>query len=319
MKNLLNYTFMMIVLFLSQSCVKDLQEDINDGGWNHEHSVISIAFENQIGNAQIENLDAQTGDIELRINVGAQPDMSQVKLISMEVSYQAQTSVHVGDVLDFSSGSAQFTVTSALGETRTYHIRANSFKEELEGTWRINGPLTVYGGTGPEYGGGAVMVLKDKSWCWYDATGPGKEEDNKLTFKLTGVSPAGNPMGTCVNEAGIDGTYADFIFLGSMNKEGTDDIDLKKFYRMIPVGESTWERDYGAGTITFTDKNGRQTTGRFIGSGSVDCGYGKSYTVADHAFQFNLNGTDDWSNIYSDYDKFVKRPRIFWVSVTKES
>lgn len=76
-------------------------------------------------------------------------------------------------------------------------------------------------------------------------------------------------------------------------------------------------RDYSAGTITFTDKDGRQTVGSFIGAGEVNCGNGKKFTVANNAFQFNLKGTDDWKNIYSDYDKFVKRPRIFWVSVTK--
>lgn len=317
MNKLFKYAVLLATVFTMQSCVKDLQDDINDGGWNHERSVINIAFENQIGKAVIENIDAETGDIELSINVGAQPSMESVKLTSMEVSYQAKTSIKVGDAVDFSSGSAQFTVTSALGETRTYNIKANAFREEIEGTWKIDAPLMVYGGTGPEYGGAAVMALKDKSWCWHEATSPAKEEDNIITFKLTGVSEAGNPMGTCVNDAGNDGTYADFVFLASMNKEGDQDIDLKKFYRQIPEGESTWERDYNVGTITFTDKNGHQTTGSFIGSGTVSCGYEKTYTVADHAFQFSLNGTDDWNNIYSDYDKFVKKPRIFWVSITK--
>lgn len=50
------------VAFAMQSCVKDLQDDIQDGGWNHERSIISIAFENQIGNASIDNVDAETGE-----------------------------------------------------------------------------------------------------------------------------------------------------------------------------------------------------------------------------------------------------------------
>lgn len=316
MKRIFSYMLLVAVAFAMQSCVKDLQDDIQDGGWNHERSIISIAFENQIGNASIGNVDAETGEIELSININAQPSMSSVKLLSLETSYQSKCSVKVGDVLDFSSGTATIEITSSVGETRKYVVKANSFREELEGQWAVKG-LTIYGGTGPEYGGGAVMKLSDKPWCWYDETGPDKESDNVLTFKLTGVSAAGNPIGTCVNDAGADGTYADFIFKGSMNKEGTDDIDLKKFYRQIPVGESTWERDYSAGTITFTDKDGHQTTGSFVGAGDINCGYGKSFTVTDNAFQFNLQGTDDWTNIYSDYDKFVKKPRIFWVSVKK--
>ena len=92
MNKLFKYAVLLTTVFTMQSCVKDLQDDINDGGWNHERSVINIAFENQIGKAVIENIDAETGDIELSINVGAQPSMASVKLTSMEVSYQAKTS-----------------------------------------------------------------------------------------------------------------------------------------------------------------------------------------------------------------------------------
>ncbi len=317
MKKIISYAVLLAVTFLSQSCVKDLQDDINNGGWNHERSVINIAFENQIGNAVIENVDDTTGDIEISINVGVQPSMASVKLTHLEVSYQTVPSAKVGDVLDFSTGKAKITVMASTGETRTYTIKANSFLEQLVGTWTVDA-LTIFGGTGPEYGGGAIMQLSDKPWCWLDATGPDKENDNTLTFTLEGVTAEGNPTGKCMNNAGPDNTYADFIFKGSMNKEGTNDIDLKKFYRQIPEGESTWVRDYGKGTITFIDSNGRQTTGSFVGSGDVSCGYGITFNVKNNAFQFNLNGQDDWTNIYSDYDKFVKRPRIYWISVTKK-
>ena len=317
MKTIMKYALLLSTAFLLQACVKDQQDEINEGGWNHERSVLAIAFENQIGNATIDNLDATTGDIELSINVGAQPSMADVKLTNLELSYQAQSSIKVGDHLDFSTGKASFTVTSTLGETRTYTIKAKSFLEELVGSWAINA-LTIYGGTGPEYGGGAVMKLADKPWCWKDATGPDKETDNILTFTLEGVTATGNPTGRCINEAGPDKTFADFVFQGSMNKEGKDDIDLKHFYRQIPEGESTWERDYAKGTITFTAKDGRQTTGSFIGAGEVNCGNGKTFNVENNAFQFALNGKDDWTNIYSDYDKFAKKPRLYWISVTKK-
>lgn len=318
MKKIINYILFLCCAFVTQACQKDLQDDVNEGGWNHERSVISISFENQIGNATIDNIDATTGEIDLSINVGAQPSMSSVKLNELEVSYQAQSSIKVGDAIDLSNGSATFTVMATTGETRTYTIKASEFREALEGTWSIDA-LTIYGGTGPEYGGGAVMQLSDKPWCWDSNYGPETECDNTLTFKLTGVTESGNPTGTCVNDAGKDGKYADFIFLGAMNKEGTDDIDLKKFYRQIPEGESIWVRDYSAGTITFTDKDGKQTVGKLVNAGTIDVGYDKSFTVTNNAFQFDLNGTDDWTNIYSDYDKFVKKPRIFWVSVTKQN
>ena len=243
--------------------------------------------------------------------------MTSVKLKKLDLSFQATSSVKVGDALDFSNGQASFTVTSTLGETRTYTIHVSEFTESLVGTYQVN-TLTIFGGTGPEYGGGAIMQLADKPWCWSDTYGPDAECDNTLTFTLTGVTEDGSTTGTCINNAGDDGKYADFMFQGSMNKEEEGvDIDLKKFYRQIPEGESTWIRNYSEGTVTFISKDGRTTVGQFVEAGTIDVGYDKSFTVDNQAFQFSLNGTDDWTNIYSDYDKFAKKPRIFWVSVTK--
>ena len=106
--------------------------------------------------------------------------------------------------------------------------------------------------------------------------------------------------------------------MGDGNKENPGvDIDLKKFYRQIPEGESTWVRDYAANTITFTDKEGRKTTGSLVAAGTEDLGNGLSMTIDRNAFAFNLSGTDDWTNIYSDYDKFVKKVRRYWISVSK--
>lgn len=193
MKYIRKYVFLLVGVLLLQSCVKDMQDDINNGGWNHERSVIEIEFENQIGVAMIENTDATTGNIDLAINVGAQSNMSSVKLTAIQVSYQAQSSVKVGDAMDFSNGKASFTVTSTLGETRTYTINVSEFTETLTGTYQVNA-LTIFGGTGPEYGGGAIMQLADKPWCWSDTYGPEVECDNTLTFTMTGVTPMVQPQ-----------------------------------------------------------------------------------------------------------------------------
>lgn len=319
MKRITTYILWICVAFVQQACVKDLQDDINDGGWNHERSIIDIQFENQMGTANIETLDATTGSIEVSINVDAVPDLSNIVLKSMQLSYQATASVRVGEALNFenASKSATITVTSTTGEQREYTISISEFTETLVGTWDIQ-KLTVYGGTGPEYGGGAVLQLADKSWCWSDEYGPQTECDNVLTFTMTGVTDEGNTSGICMNEAGTDGKYADFIFSGSQNKDnpGTP-LDLKKFYRQIPEGESTWLRDYSTNTITFTDKNGRKTTGSLVDAGTEDLGNGQSMTIEQNAFAFNLNGTDDWTYIYTDFDKFAKKARRYWIEVKK--
>ncbi len=301
-----------------QSCQKDLQDEINDGKWNHERQVIDIKFENQVGLATIEALDASTGSIEITINVGAVPDLSNIKISALQLSYQAVASVGIGDALNFENPerSATLSVMSKTGESREYTVHVSEFEEEIVGSWNIQG-LAIFGGTGPEYGGGAVMALADKPWCWSSVTGPEAEYDNILTFSMTGVTDDGNTFGTCINDAGADRKYFDAIYVGN-NPETGENVDLKHFYRQIPEGESSWIRDYSAGTITFTDKDGNVTTGSFVDAGTENLGYDKSFTVTDNALSFTLKGTDDWTNIYTDYDKFVKKPRKYWVTIKKQ-
>nr|MDA3822989.1 hypothetical protein [Bacteroidales bacterium] len=169
----------------------------------------------------------------------------------------------------------------------------------------------IWGGTGPEYGGGAVMAMMDKPWVWSETDGPGAELDNTVTFEMTGITEEGNTYGTIVNDAGDDGIYADFIFTG-------DPVtDVNHFYRKIPKGEGEWLRNYATGTVVFTFA-GQTTIGYFVEAGTEDLGYGKTKTTTDYALAFDLNGTDNWDKIYSDYDKFVSRPRKFWIDLTKQ-
>lgn len=303
---------------LAQGCVKDLQDEINNGNWNHERQVLDIKFDNQVGLASIEIVDATSGTIEIAINVDAVPDLSDIRLASMQLSYQATASVKPGDALNFDNPAreASLSVTAASGETRTYTIHVSEFSEDICGVWNIQA-LTVYGGTGPEYGGGAVMPLTDKPWCWNEATGPLAECDNTLTFTLDGVTESGNTYGTCVNSPGADGKYFDAIYIGN-NPETGENVDLRHFFRRIPEGECKWLRDYSAGTVSFTDSDGNVTTGVFAGAGTKDMGYDNFFTITDYAFEFSLDGTDDWTNIYTDYDKFVKKPRKFWITVRKQ-
>jgi hypothetical protein len=292
---------------------------VADGDWNNERSVISLTFKNQVGTAAVDRIDDATGEIQVTLNVSAIPDLSQVEVEKLQLSYNANSSISVGSVVNFDNPEkkATITVTSPTGKTREYTIYATEFRESLEGQWSIDN-LIVYGGTGPEYGGGAVISMQDKEWCWNYDNPPRVEYDNILTFTMDLITEDGNTSGVCVNNAGTDGKYADFIFQGSVNPEKTGDIDLKKFYRQIPEGESRWLRDYSTGTISFTDANGRITTGKLESAGNYAVStYGHNITVPNNAFSFTLNGIDDWDNIWTDYVKFVKRPRVFFVLVTK--
>lgn len=308
-----NKIFVLLLLICQLSCVKDPWEDIADGSWNNERSVIEIKFENQVGTAAIERTDEGSGVIVVTINVDAVPDLSAIVLSSMQLSYGATSTLDIGEALNFENEdqSASFTVTSPTGKSRDYTVKVTSFQETILGTYNITN-LVVYGGTGPEYGGASVIPMMNKPWIWSDTDGPGAELDNTLTFELEGITDDGNTYGRIVNDAGPDELFANFIFVGD------PETDVNNFYRKIPKGEGKWLRDYTTGKVTFTFADGTTSSASLIGPGTEDLGNGKSKTTTEGALVFTLNGKDDWDKIYSDYDKFVKRPRKFWVDIERQ-
>ncbi|MEZ7497148.1 MULTISPECIES: hypothetical protein [Flavobacterium] len=312
MKKIL-YALLAVIVMTQSGCQKDPLEDIVDGNWNNERNILSIKFENQVGDAKVLRTDDETGIINLAINVDAVPNLSNIVLKEMVLSYGAKATVKTGESLNFENAenSAEITVTSPTGKSREYKVVASSFRESLVGTYDIDN-LVIYGGTGPEYGGAAVLDLTSKPWIWPSNDGPEKELDNTLVFEMTGITETGNTYGTVTNNAGTDGKYANFLYVG------TPQTDVNNFYRKIPKGEGTWSRDYTTGTITFNFADGTKSIGTFENAGKEDLGNGKTKNIANNAFAFNLNGIDAWDKIYSDYDKFVKKPRRYWIEVTKQ-
>lgn len=297
------FSLAVAMLTFSSGCKKDPYKDVT----SNERSIESFSLaEGQIGPAVIDRTNAL-----VKINVLAQAGdaFSGVKP-SIQVSYRAQVSPASGEPVSFdASNQAKFTVTSESGQKKEWTVQLVPFTETLLGTYSIKA-LVVYGGTGPEYGGGSVVDLNAKS-VWPTPAGPGAELDNTLTFTYTGATPDGNTTGKVVNDGGKDGLYADFTFMP------TPKTDVNNFYRKIPKGESTWVRDYSANTVTFTAADGTSSVATFVAAGKEDLGNGLSKTVTDNSFTFNLPGVDDWGNIYSDYDKLVKHPRKYWIDVKK--
>jgi len=293
-------------------CIKDPIEDITDGSWNKERNILGITFSGQVGEAEISR-NGDVAIINFTYNIAAGSELSSIEINELEISYGASASVKAGESLDFSQGdSAVVSVTPANGEPLDWVITLTPFTETILGTWSIEG-LYVYGGTGPEYGGASVARMIEKSWCWSAADGPASEEDNTLTFTMDGITDEGNTYGTVVNDAGADETYANFIF--TLNDP---DEDVNHFYRTIPKGTGTWLRNYATGTVTFTFSDGTTKTASFDTPGVYDLGNGQTRTLSTQAFTFSLSGVDDWSNIYSDYDRFVKRPRKYWIDISKQ-
>ncbi|PIQ22928.1 MAG: hypothetical protein COW65_00225 [Cytophagales bacterium CG18_big_fil_WC_8_21_14_2_50_42_9] len=302
-KIIYHLSLLIIALAIFTGCKKDPFEDV----MSNERSIEAFTLaEGQIGPAVV---DRATGKVMVNVLQGT--DLSQIKPL-IQASYKAQVSPASGEPVNFTANNNQmtYTVTAESGQSREWTVELVPFTETILGTYKVTG-LVVYGGTGPEYGGAAVLKLTDKPWVWPASGGPDAELDNTLSFTYSGVTAEGNTYGTVNNNAGPDGLYANFQFIGS------PETDVNNFYRKIPTGEGQWLRNYADNTVTFTFGDNTTTVGMFVGAGTEDLGNGQSKTTTDNAFAFNLSGTDDWGNIYTDYDKFVKRPRRFWVEVKK--
>jgi len=303
----LNY-FILLIAVMFAACQKDPSAGIK----SHERAIEEFNLGNglvQIGPAVV---DRDSSKVTVKVLIQAGTDLSKVTP-TIVTSYKSTIAPASGTTINFAGNSNQatYTVTAQTGEIRKWTVVLEPFSEGLLGTFKIS-DLTLYGGTGPEYGGGAVLTLDSKPWDWPSTGGPSAELDNTLTFTYTGVTADGNTYGSVVNDAGPDGLYANFIY--SQNPI----TDVNHFYRQIPEGTGTWLHNYTTNTVTFTFADKSTTTCTFDGPGTINLGNGLSKTITDNSFTFTLNGTDNWNAIYSDYDKFVSRPREFWIDVKKQ-
>lgn len=213
-------------------------------------------------------------------------------------------------------------------------------EESLVGAYKIQ-KFWVYGGTGPAYGGAGWVDLHNKTWWFDEATGHGikAELDNYLEFTLTEFNADGTQStGKCVNWAGANGKNWDTWFYNNKKADGTErnpeaPKDGSNFYRQIPIGESTWVRDYTVtpNTVTFTDAEGRKTVLELLEPGyefTTDK-YGDSNAAAnkrtfprtegdDLTFHAKLTGWKEvWPARYSELDKIFDCPREFFIDVDK--
>ena len=136
--NKLKYLLSAFVLLCFASCKDDPWEDVADGGWNHERSIIDVKFEGQAGTPTITETDSETGVIELQLASDMVADMSKVRVETLTLSYKATANVASGGTIDFTKGDPQIVVTSPNGESRTYTLEMTEFTETLTGTYTIS-------------------------------------------------------------------------------------------------------------------------------------------------------------------------------------
>jgi len=318
------------MLAIAGAVVACNKEEVNGGGndggkeKSHERTILTIAFEHQIGAATINAIDAENGEIEFELAVDLINDLSQVEITDMTISYAAQASVKKGDKVDLKAADPTITVTSEAGDVRTYALKMKTFSESFAGCYSITGSKFV-GGVG-EWDWGTMYLIspEEKNWLWSsEGYGPTANYDNYLEITCTKINDDGSTEGTCIHYGGADEKHWNCIYAGEFNKvtEGLP-VDLRPFFRVIPIGESTWKRDYENETITFKSAEGVETVANLkTESFEVsDSKTGKTVEVADQALAFTLAGNTDWpseSLIYTDYQKFVVSPRAFILLVNR--
>ena len=223
-------------------------------------------------------------------------------------------------------------------------------EETLVGNYLVTF-MWVYGGTGPEYGGGGWVDMHNKTWWFDEETGHGiyAELDNYLEFTLTEFNADfTQSTGKCINWAGKDGKNWDTWFYNNYNASKGEyrnpdaPKDGSNFYRQIPIGESTWVRDYTVtpNTVTFTDADGKKTvvelydapytfvpgyndknastnTRTFPRTGvkSPISGVNEDCNLSFHAKL--TGGVDNWDKSYTEVDKLFYRPRDLVIDVKK--
>lgn len=301
--------------------------------WLRERTPVSFRLENQIGEAVITHdwRHDDEGAVSVRLVTGAINDMAAVKVEGIELQYGATASVQAGSTLDLSSGKGSFVVTAETGETREYTVTYSAFIEPFEGVYDLDYDASKHSEDNYENGdafalwffGGSndgcyCQSLMWKHWNWNGGYKPMVEDDNVITIKLEGVdAETGDAYGTCMNDAGPDGKYADFVW----NSNGGH--DLKKFYRCIPEGESTWRKDGKTGLITFTPSDGTPSHTAVFFNEPTTLTYeqsGKSFTceIKHQGLEFPVAGTPmpGWSD-YTDFDKYVQNPQKLIVKLKR--
>lgn len=228
-----------------------------------------------------------------------------------------------GETYSFSAlpGSYEdITVVAYSGDKATAHVSVgavdlkkglsvdlSALQQDIP-TYRITN-MWVCGGTGPEYGGAGVIDILTKTNYWNTEDGRG------ITALLDNYYQL-RPDGTFVNYAGEDGRNWWFVYSGSVNPASGKDLDLRKFYDVLPLSEGRYALD--GNTVTFTKADGSTTQALFLGPGTYEVpgAGGKSVTITRQALAFTITGgKDDWNNIYKDYDKIAARPRALFIEM----
>ena len=210
--------------------------------------------------------------------------------------------------------------TEAAASDKAVEIKRSRFGKLTEvdtkaqpdvATFKIS-HLWLWGGTGGEYGGTKVFDLLTKPDYF-------NNEDNRGVTALVDNYYQIGADGSFVNYAGADGRNWWFVYSGSVNPENGKDLDLRKFYDVLPLSTGQFAMDGSA--VTLTKADGTKVQATFVGPGTYDMPNTtpvKSVTIETQALMFTIEGgvaSWDQNIMYTDYHAIAGNPRVLFVEL----
>ncbi len=214
-----------------------------------------------------------------------------------------------------SDGSFEKSTSKELAITRNHLFKMAPVEVDAQPaeamTFRIS-HLWLWGGTGPQYGGTKVIDLLAKPDYF-------NKEDGRGVTALSDNYYVLQPDGNFVNYAGEDGRNWWFVYSGSVNPQNGKDLDLRKFYDVLPLSGGSFAMD--GTTVTFTKADGSTTQATLVGPGTYDMPGTdpvKSVTIESQALMFTITGgVESWDSsiMYTDYHAIAGNPKLLFIEM----
>ena len=215
---------------------------------------------------------------------------------------------HQGGVFEKSTGKSVAITRNHLSKMAPVEVGSGQATSTV---YRIS-HLWLWGGTGPQYGGTKVIDLLTKPDYFNDDDGRGVTALADNYYELCSD-------GTFINHAGEDGRNWWFVYSGAVNPENGKDLDIRKFYDVLPLAQGQYAID--GSTVTFTKPDNTTTQATLVGPGTYDMPNTsplKSVTIETQALMFTITGgVESWNQsiMYTDYHAIAGNPKVLFIEL----
>ena len=212
--------------------------------------------------------------------------------------------------VNYEGGVMEKSTDKSVTIKRNHLSKMSPFMPDAKATTYRIAHMWLWGGTGPEYACTKVIDLLTKPEYFNDEDGRGITALADNYYQLW-------TDGTFVNYAGEDARNWWFVYSGKVNPENGKDVDLRKFYDVLPL--STGKYTIDGSTVTLTKADGTTTQATFVGPGSYEMPNTSNHatvTIQTQALKFVIQGgVNKWSYTGKDYDVVACNPRALFIEL----